>query len=112
MKSRGVEMRFLVIKGRVLTPGGGDLKYNIFDVVDFDPTKNLENQKRKYVWRAFYDIDCKRLNKIMENVAPRQRNIILNNGKVIETITIFDDHVSGQYYGFIPVESFYNAELV
>ena len=42
MKLQGAKMRFIVVKGRVITPGGGDLKYNIFDIVDFDPTKDLE----------------------------------------------------------------------
>ena len=46
MKLQGAKMRFIVVKGRVITPGGGDLKYNIFDIVDFDHTKDLENQKR------------------------------------------------------------------
>ena len=112
MKLQGVKMRFIVVKGRVITPGGGDLKYNIFDIVDFDPTKDLENQKRKYTWRAFYDIDCKRLEKIRENIWPRQRQIILHDGKIVDTITIFDDMLSGQFYGFIPVEAFYNVSLV
>lgn len=108
---RGVKVRFIVVKGRIITPGGGDLKYNIFDIIDLDPTKDLETQKRKYTWRAFYDIDCKRLKAIRENIFPRQRSIILHDGKFVDNITIFDDMISGQFYGFIPVESFYNVKV-
>mgnify|MGYP006280945883 CR=1 FL=1 len=101
-------MRFIVLKGRILTPGAtSTLKYLIFDVIDLDPTKNLENQKRRYAWRKWYDVDSKRIKHIKENTGARQRYLTTFNKTLIDTITIFDDYLDGSFYGFVPVESFY-----
>ena len=102
-------MKHVVIKGRIMTPGSGNLKYFVFDVVDFSPLKDLENQKRKYAWRKFYSLDGKRLKHIMENTGSRQRALSTFEGKHIDNITIFDDYFSGTFYGFIPIESFYGV---
>ena len=103
-------MRYVVIKGRIVTPGAtGSLKYFVFDVVDLNPDKDLESQKRKYAWRKFYSHDGKRLNHIKENIGARRRDLNTFEGKFISTITIFDDYISGTFYGFIPVEDFYSV---
>lgn len=105
-------MRFIVFKGRILTPGStNSLKYLIFDVIDLDPSKNLENQKRKYAWRKFYSLDGKRIKHIKENTGSRLRHIATFDGKIIDTITIFDDYNTGTFYGFIPVEAFFNVNI-
>jgi hypothetical protein len=103
-------MKFVVINGRIITPGShSGLRYIIFDVIDLDPSKDIENQKRKYAWRKFYSHDGKRLVHIKENIGARQRDLTTHVGRHIETITIFDDYISGTFYGFIPVESFFGV---
>ena len=98
------KLRFLVIKGRILYPGSGDLKYSIFDYVEFDASKDINKQQRKYVWRKFYDVDNKNPRGFKQNVCPRQRHIVLHDERVLTTMTIYDYAIGNIFYGFIPLD--------
>lgn len=103
-RSEVKKVKFLVIKGRISYPGSHGLSYAVFDVVEFDPKKDLEKQKRKYTWRKMYEVDNKNPWKFKESVMPRRRHIQNYLDEVITTITIFDHIEANIYYGFIPVD--------
>ena len=98
------KVKFLVIKGKIMFPGSHGLEYSVFDVVEFDPLKDLEKQKRKYTWRKMFEIDNKNPWKFRENVIARKRHIFSYDDRILTTITIFDHVEMNLYYGFIPLE--------
>lgn len=97
------KVKFLVIKGKISYPGSHGLHYSVFDVVEFDPLKDIEKQKRKYTWRKMYEVDNKDPWKFREGVFPRQRHIMNFRDEILTTITIFDHIQANIYYGFIPL---------
>ena len=98
--------KFIVLFGKNTSPGLAKTRYEIYDVVNFDPKKDLEDQMRKYAFRKFFE-QGKKASDLKTDVFCRRRNIILNDGKVFaEKIKIFDHEVSNEYFGFIPVECF------
>jgi len=98
--------KFIVIFGKNSTPGTYGTTYEIYDIVTFDPKKDLEVQMRKYVFRQFYK---RRKNawKLRREVFCRKRHVYLNDGRILaEKIKIFDHELSNEYFGFIPRECF------
>ena len=98
------KVKFLVIKGKIMFPGSHGLEYSVFDLVEFDPQKDIEKQKRKYTWRKMYEIDKKNPWGFRENVLPRKRHIFAFDERILTTITIFDHIGMNVYYGFIPLD--------
>ncbi len=98
--------KFIVVYGQNMIPGSQGTKYEIFDVVTFDPKKDIQTQMRKYAFRKFYE-NGKKANRLRSEIFCRRRNILLHNGKIFaEKIKIFDDEITNKYYGFIPRECF------
>jgi hypothetical protein len=98
------KVKFLVIKGKISYPGSHGLEYAVFDLVEFDPLKDIETQKRKYTWRKMYEIDNKNPWAFKEYVLPRKRHIMAFDERILTTITIFDHIGANIYYGFIPID--------
>ena len=97
------KVKFLVIKGKISYPGSHGLEYAVFDLVELDPQKDIEKQKRKYTWRKMYEVDNKNPRAFRENVLPRKRHIMTFDERILTTITIFDHIGANIYYGFIPI---------
>lgn len=98
------KVKFLVIKGKIQIPGRNGLQYSVFDLVEFDTSKDIENQKRKYTWRKLYEVDKKNPWKFREEVWSRKRHIMTYNKKVLTTATLYDHSMANIFYGFIPIE--------
>lgn len=98
------KVKFLVIKGRIHYPGSHGLSYSVFDIIELDPTKDIEKQKRKYTWRKMFELDNKNPWKFKEYILPRQRHIMNYRDEILTTITIFDHTEANIYYGFIPLD--------
>ena len=103
-KKESKKMKFLVIKGKINYPGRNGLSYSVFDVVEFDEKKDIQQQKRKYAWRKLYEIDKKNPWKFREEVWSRERHIMAYDKKVISTAILFDHSIGNIFYGFIPVD--------
>lgn len=98
--------KFVVLYGQNSTPGTAGTRYEIFDVVSFDPKRDIQTQMRKYAFRKFYE-DGKKANRLRKEIFCRRRNIILHNGNIFaEKIKIFDDEITNKYYAFVPRECF------
>mgnify|MGYP003342129526 CR=1 FL=1 len=98
--------KFIVLHGKNQTPGTSGTRYEIFDVVKFDPKKDIQTQMRKYAYRKFFE-SGKSAWKLRTDVFCRRRHIVLNDGRIFASgIKIFDHEVSNEYFGFVPVECF------
>jgi hypothetical protein len=98
--------KFIVLHGQNSTPGTSGTRYEIFDIVTFDPKKDIQTQMRKYAYRKFYE-GGKKADRLRTEIFCRRRNIILNNGSIFaEKIKIFDDEITNKYYAFVPKECF------
>lgn len=105
MKHKEVKkVKFLVIKGKIQYPGRNGLNYSVFDLVEFNPKKDIEKQKRKYAWRKLYEVDKKNPWKFREEVWSRKRHIMTYKKKVITTATLYDHGMANIFYGFIPID--------
>lgn len=99
------KQKFIVVKGRILTPGKMGIQYVIYDKVELNADK-LETNKRKYVYRDLYTVEHKNAFSLRKNVTSRKRHILLHDESIMaDSITVFD-HSDGTFYGFIPSESF------
>jgi len=101
--------RYLVIKGRNLTPGKSGCDYSIIDIVDFSDflsKKDLETQMRKYVFRKLVDVDNKRAKDLRTDTWCRRRHILKYDGSILVSNIKIWDHESGIFHGFVPVDSF------
>lgn len=103
-KKEEKKVKFLVIKGKIQFPGRNGLNYHVFDIVEFDSTKNIQNQKRKYAWRKFYEIDNKNPWKFREEIWPRERHILSFDKRILSVAVIYDHSMANIFYGFIPVD--------
>ena len=98
--------KYIVLHGKNFTPGTAGTSYTIFDVVKFDPKKDLTTQMRKYSFRKFFE-SGKSAWRLKREVFCRRRHIVLHNGKIFaEGIKIFEHELTNEYYGFVPIECF------
>lgn len=98
--------KFCVLSGRNVTPGSVGCKYEIFDVVEFKNSKDLEDDMRKYVIDRYVERG-KSEECIEEDLFCRRRNVVLYDGRILaEKIKVFDNSVSNEFHAFIPVEVF------
>lgn len=98
--------RYCVLHGRNVTPGSAGCKYEIFDIVEFKNSKDLEDDMRQYVIERYVE-KGKSEEYIEEDLFCRRRNIVLYDGRILaEKTKVFDNSVSNEYFCFVPVESF------
>jgi len=101
---------YVVVKGRNVLPGKTGCDFSIFDIIEFSEFKiknDLEKEMRKYVFRKLYEVDNKKAKTLRNDTWCRRRHISKYDGNILlKNIKIWD-HESGIFYGFIPVNSFF-----
>lgn len=98
--------KFIVVHGTNSIPGRAGVSYEIYDVVEFLNSTDIEDDMREYVINKFVE-QGKSIKKLEEDLFCRRRHIILHDGTIFAPkIKIFDNAMDNQFFGFIPVESF------
>jgi hypothetical protein len=98
--------KFVVLYGKNTIPGLSGTSYEIYDLVTFDPKKDIENQMRKYVFKEFHKRG-KNPWKLRKEVFCRRRHIFFGDGRIFaERTKIFDHENTNEFFCFVPKECF------
>lgn len=98
--------KFVVVHGINSIPGRAGVSYEIYDVVEFKNSTDIEDDMREYVIAKSVE-QGKSLKRLEEDLFCRRRHILLNDGTVFAPkIKVFDNEMTNEFFGFIPVEAF------
>ena len=98
--------KFIVLHGTNSIPGRAGTSYEIYDVVDFKNSTDIEDDMREYVINKSVE-QGKSLKKLEEDLFCRRRHIILHDGTIFAPkVKVFDNEMTNEFFAFVPVESF------
>ncbi len=98
--------KFIVLHGINSIPGRAGVSYEIYDVVEFKNSVDIEDEMREYVIKKYVE-QGKSLKRIEEDLFCRRRHILLHDGTVFAPkIKVFDNEMSNEFHAFVPVEAF------
>lgn len=74
-------MKFFVMRGYEQSPGTKTCRYCVYDVVDLDPMKDIQEEMRKYSYRVFYEMGAP-AKSMRETVYASKKNMNLGDSSV------------------------------
>lgn len=98
--------KFIVVHGVNSIPGRAGVSYEIYDVVEFKNSQDIEDDMRNYVINKSVE-QGKNPKRLEEDLFCRRRHIVLHDGTIFAPkIKVFDNEMTNEFFGFVPVEVF------